>query len=125
MATAAERVEQLSKTFLKKEMFVIISTVAVPREKIVEVLPAHLEHQMKLEKQGIMFAAGPMFKEDGSGGRGLIVIRADSFDAAKAIAESDPFHKLGLRTFTIERWEINEGRYMVQVDYSDQSVKIL
>lgn len=125
MTTAAERVEEMSKGFLKKEMYVIISTVAVPRDKIVEVLPEHLEHQMRLEKQGIMFAAGPMFKEDGTGGRGLIVVRADSFEAAKAIAESDPFHKRGLRTFTLERWEINEGRYMLQVDYSDQSVKVL
>ena len=125
MATAAERVEEMSKPYLKKEMYVIISTEVVPRDKIVEVLPEHLEHQMRLEKEGIIFAAGPMFKEDGKGGRGLIVVRADSFEAAKAIAQSDPFHQRGMRTFTVERWQINEGRYMLQVDYSDQSVKIL
>lgn len=124
MVSSAERIEQLSKTFLKKRLYVVISTVAAPRPKIEEVLPEHLEHQIKLEKRGILFAAGPMFKEDGAGGRGLIIIRADSFDAAKAIAESDPFHKRGLRTYTIERWQLNEGRYTVEVNYSDQSVNV-
>ena len=29
-------------------------------------------------------------------------------------------HKLGLRRFTIEEWQLNQGRVSVQIDFSDQ-----
>jgi uncharacterized protein len=76
------------------------------------------------KKAGILFAAGPVANENGSPAGGLIVIRAESFEAARAIADSDPLHKAGLRTYTIWRWTVNEGSYGVRVNYSDQSVTI-
>ena len=110
---------------LGKELFVIITTAAVdPTSKeYQETLPAHLDHQVRLEKEGIMFAAGPMMTEDGKR-RGLIVIRAGSYDEARKIADRDPYHKSGLRTYTVEKWTVNEGTYSVRVNYSDQSMTI-
>lgn len=110
--------------FLGKQLYVIFTKPVAPREALDKVLPQHLEHQVKLEKSGIMFAAGPMVNEDGSTAGGLIVIRADSFAAAKAIADSDPYHRAGLRTYTLTRWTVNEGAYTVRINYSDQSVAI-
>lgn len=110
--------------FLGKQLYVIVTKPAAPRAEIEKLLPDHLAHQVKLEKDGIMFAAGPIANEDGSPAGGLIVIRADSFAAAKAIADSDPFHRAGLRTYTLMRWTVNEGAYTVRVNYSDQSVVI-
>jgi uncharacterized protein YciI len=55
---------------------------------------------------------------------GMIVIRADSFAAARAIADSDPYHKNGLRKYTLTRWTVNEGSYGIRVNYSDQTVAI-
>jgi uncharacterized protein len=66
-----------------------------------------------------------MFEEDAKApGRGMIVVRAASFDEARAIADSDPFHKAGLRGYTIEKWIVNEGSYTVTVNYSDQTAAI-
>ncbi len=110
--------------FLGKELYVIVTKPAAPREAIERLLREHLEHQVKLEKSGIMFAAGPIANEDGSAAGGLIVIRAESFAAAKAIADSDPYHRAGLRTYTLMRWTVNEGSYSVRINYSDQSVTI-
>jgi hypothetical protein len=124
MPEASERVQQMTRGMLGKQLYVIHTTPAAPREKIMELLPAHLEHQVRLEKSGTMFAAGPMVEEDGSPAGGLIVIRAESFAAARAIADSDPLHKAGLRSYTIRRWTVNEGAYSVRVNYSDQSVSI-
>jgi uncharacterized protein len=110
--------------FLGKQFYVIVTKPVAPREALDKVLPEHLEHQVKLEKSGILFAAGPMANEDGSTAGGLIVIRADSFAAAKAIADSDPYHRAGLRTYSLTRWTVNEGAYSVRINYSDQSVSI-
>jgi uncharacterized protein len=124
MPDAMERAQQMTRKMLGKQLYVIHTTPAAPREQIVPRLPDHLEHQVRLEKSGIMFAAGPMANEDGSAAGGLIVIRAESFEAAKTIADSDPLHQAGLRTYTIRRWTVNEGAYSVRINYSDQTVAI-
>ena len=47
---------------LRKDLYVIFTRPVAPKEKIflMELLPKHLERQVELEKQGILFAAGPM-----------------------------------------------------------------
>ena len=117
-------VRRMTARMLGKTLYVVHTVPAAPAEQIAGLLPAHLEHQIRLEKAGIMFGAGPMANEDGSPGGGLIIIRADSFAAARAIVDEDPMHKSGLRTYTIRRWTVNEGSYTVKVNYSDQSVSI-
>jgi uncharacterized protein YciI len=106
MQDAIERARQMTGKMLGKQLYVIHTTPVAPREQIVPRLPEHLEHQVRLEKSGVMFAAGPMTNEDGSADGGLIVIRAESFDSARRIADSDPLHKAGLRTYTIRRWAV-------------------
>lgn len=118
------KVRQMTAKMLGKTLYVVHTVPAASAEQIAALLPAHLEHQVRLEKAGIMFGAGPMANEDGSPGGGLIIIRADSFEAARAIVDEDPLHKSGLRTYTIRRWTMNEGSYTVRVNYSDQSVRI-
>ena len=124
MQDAAERVKQLTAKFLGRQLYVIHTVPKVSREELDAMLPAHLEHQIQLEKTGIMFAAGPMANPDGTPAGGLIVIRAKDFAEATAIAVSDPFHQAGLRSYTLRRWTVNEGSYSVRVNYSDQSVAI-
>jgi uncharacterized protein YciI len=121
---APQATQHRPRNFLGKELYVVITTPAAPREELDKMLPEHLAHQVRLEKEGIMFAAGPLTKEDGSRFGGLFAIRADSFAAAKAIADSDPFHRAGLRTYTLMRWTVNEGSYGIRVNYSDRTVVI-
>jgi uncharacterized protein len=54
----------------------------------------------------------------------MFVLRANSFEEARAIADADPLHKAGLRTYTLMRWTVNEGSYGVRINYSDQTVTI-
>ena len=118
MAISDQQHHDLTKNFLGKELYVIVTTPVAPREELDKLLAEHLAHQVRLEKQGIMFAAGPMTGEDGARVGGMIVIRAESFAAARAIADSDPYHKAGLRTYTLTRWTVNEGSYGIRVNYS-------
>ena len=125
MAKAETDVRAITEKFLGKELYVVLSTPAASRDEIAPHMTDHLAHQVSIEKRGILFAAGPMFEKGAAApARGMIVIRAGSFEEADEIAASDPLHKLGLRTYSIERWIINEGSYTATINYSDQSVSI-
>ncbi|WP_407495737.1 YciI family protein [Pseudooceanicola sp. MF1-13] len=106
---------------LGKEMFVVLTSPAKTMDDIKAVLPEHLAFQRGLEAQGIMFAAGPLADRDDPetwGGEGMVLIRAASLDAAKQIADSDPMHSSGARTYVLRRWLINEGGFTLRVGFS-------
>jgi uncharacterized protein len=115
-----------TKDMLQKDLYVIFTRAVAPREEIMKMLPQHLERQVELEKQGILFAAGPMEPQDDTKPRtGMIIIRADSFEHANEIAMGDPFHASGLREFDIWNWSMNEGSFTVTINYSDKSAAVI
>ncbi len=125
MNNPEEAANKFTHGYLGKELYVIFTIPNATREEMMPVMPDHLARQVELEKQGILFAAGPMFEEGGKAPvRGMVIVRANSFDEARAIADADPFHKAGLRTYTLDRWVVNEGSYTVNVKYSDQSMTL-
>ena len=114
----------LHEKMLRKRLWVVITKAVASGEELSKVLPAHLAHQIRLEKEGIMFGAGPLSNADGSPtGTGMIIIRAETESAARRIADQDPFHSSGLRTYTLQQWSLNEGRLNITIDFSDQSYK--
>ena len=59
-------------------------------------LPAHLDYQIKMERDGILFGAGPLFKEGETVPYGgMIIVRAKDEAEARAHADADPFHAAG------------------------------
>ena len=119
-----QRLQELLGGFLRKEVYVVVTT-PVSSPEIRPKLLDHLENQVKLEKEGVMFAAGPLFDEGAEGPvAGMFVVRATSFAEARRIADSDPLHQAGLRTYTIRKWQINEGQVQLKVNFSDQTAEI-
>ena len=115
-----------TKDMLQKDLYVIFTRPVAPREEIMKLLPKHLERQVELEKQGILFAAGPMEPEDSDKTRtGMIIVRADSFEHANEIAMGDPFHAEGLREYEVWNWSMNEGSFTVTINYSDKSADVV
>ncbi|RFA12101.1 hypothetical protein B7R22_16840 [Subtercola boreus] len=115
-----------SHDLLAKKLYVVSSKPTNGLGPISAVLDEHVKFQTKLEVDGIMFAAGPLASEDLQEwlGEGLFMYRAGSMDEAVKIAESDPMHSSGARTFTVREWLLNEGTYTVQVFYSAGRPKI-
>jgi uncharacterized protein YciI len=80
---------------------------------------------VRLEKEGLLFAAGPLLDErDRFNGVGLYVLRARSRAHARELADADPFHALALRTYRLQPWQVNEGAFIVKIDYSDGTYRI-
>jgi uncharacterized protein len=123
--TVSPAAAALLAKMLRKRLWIVITKAVAPSEELSKVLEAHLQHQIRLEKAGIMFGAGPLSNPDGSPtGTGMIIIRAESEAEARRIADQDPFHSSGLRTYTLQQWSLNEGRINISVDFSDQSYRL-
>ena len=107
---------------LRKALYIIFSEPTSTADQRRAIHPQHLAHQYDLERRGILFAAGPFVDEDGkTQGPGMIVIRAGSEAEARAIADSDPYHKAGFRQYRLQRWMMNEGSFGVKLNFSDGS----
>ncbi len=52
-------VEEMHERMLKKPLWVVMTRAVKPPEEVRQHLKAHLEHQIRLEKDGIMYGAGP------------------------------------------------------------------
>ncbi|MEP3346358.1 MAG: YciI family protein [Litoreibacter sp.] len=109
---------------LALELYVAQSTPAKAPEDVKASLPDHLAYQAQLEAQGKLAFAGPMSDETGEHmqGMGLIIYRADSLEEAQALAQADPMHKSGARSFQMRRWMINEGSLNLSVGLSTKTV---
>ncbi|MBW8791812.1 MAG: YciI family protein [Rhizobium leguminosarum] len=58
--------------------------------------PTHVEHLNKLNAEGTLKIAGPFLDDDGKPCGSLIVVEAESKEAALALADADPYAKAGL-----------------------------
>lgn len=120
VAWADYKAQAKARGALALELYVAHSTPAQGPEAVKAALPDHLAYQAELERAGQLAFAGPMSDETGDHmqGVGLIIYRADSLEAARALAEGDPMHKSGARSFVLRRWMINEGSLTLRVGLS-------
>jgi uncharacterized protein YciI len=117
--------EQDKPRVVTNNLYAVLTTPLVQRDRILEALPDHLAYQVSLEERGIMFAAGPLFDKDDAPPRaGLIIIRAGSFAEAREIAEADPMHARGLRSYTLDKWQINEGGFTLKVQFATHVARL-
>jgi uncharacterized protein YciI len=122
----AQDVLAASKGMLQKQLYVVFTKPVSGMGPVMAQLPVHLEYQMKLERDGIMFGAGPFWTDDEQKweGEGMVVIRAKSIAEARAIAAADPMHASGARSYTVRPWLLNEGTMTLQINYSSGKVNV-
>ena len=114
-----------SSEMLNKDLYVVFTKPKNGMKAVMENLEEHLKFQVSLEKNGVMFGAGPFWEDNDIdwNGEGMVIIRANSLDHAKQIAASDPMHQSGARNFTVRPWLLNEGNIQVSLDYSTGKFK--
>lgn len=117
---AEAEVARLKAKMWKKVYFVMTRRVVDPA-RLAPVVLEHYRWIIALEKAGRVFASGPVFDKDDSQGAGMTVFRAGTWDEAEELAASDPFCRSGAVEFQLSRWQINEGRVSMHLDFSDQT----
>ena len=112
---------------LAKKLYVVFTMPTNGLGPIMENLDEHLAYQNKIQNEGIMFGAGPFSDdtEENWGGEGMVIIRADSLAAATAIADNDPMHKCGARSYRIRPWLLNEGKVTVEMTFANKSLEVI
>ncbi|SOC43384.1 hypothetical protein SAMN05892877_11181 [Rhizobium subbaraonis] len=67
--------------------------------------PEHVAHLNRLNEEDKLAFAGPFLDADGKPNGSLVVVKADSIEAARALAEADPYAKAGLfATVDVKPW---------------------
>lgn len=123
MTGEAEEIERLKSRMIMRSFYVMFRTIVDPT-RIQAAMLDHYRWIIDLEKQGLVFASGPLFAEEGRPGVGMTIFRVADGAAADALAAGDPFVLSGGATFEIKRWQINEGRVTIAVDFSDQTYRL-
>ena len=123
----ADDVRAACEGMLQLQLYAIFTKPANGLGPVMEKLEEHLEYQISMEKNGILFAAGPFWTDDEQQwrGEGMVVVRAQSLGAARAIAEKDPMHASGARTFEVRPWLINEGTLTLRLKSFDQELQAI
>jgi uncharacterized protein YciI len=85
--------------------YVYILTIVVERSAYEVHLPAHREYLQQLDAAGTLVLSGPFTDRRG----GMVLIRAESEAAARAIAEADPLVENGVDTYELRHWRITGG----------------
>ena len=58
--------------------------------------PAHVDYLNTLNAEGKLVLAGPTLGEDNKPTGSIVIVEADSLEAAQALAAGDPYAKAGL-----------------------------
>lgn len=76
---------------------------------------SHIEWLERMEADGKLVLSGPLGLPDWDG-TGMAIMRSESLAAAQALAETEPFHKLGVRRNRVMAWNVNEGTLLLRVE---------
>ena len=91
-------------------------------QSLVPHLAEHLDYLIALEAEGKIFASGPM-NVPGSGD-GMTILKVETEEEARAIAQADPLVAKAGRTFTVHPWTVNEGQMTVTVSFSRMALSL-
>ena len=73
--------------------------------------PDHLAFLEGLKSEGALILAGPFLDDAGKPCGSLVVVKADTQEAAQAMLEADPYQKVGLFASTdLRPWNWTFGR---------------
>ena len=70
-----------------------------------DVIKKHVEHLKRLNKSDQLVLCGPFTDYDG----GIVIIKTESIEEAKIIAESDPFITEGFSTYELRTLELADN----------------
>lgn len=84
-------------------LYVILLSINHGKKLTESVIREHISFLRNLEEKNQLVLCGPFLDYKG----GMVVIRAESMEQAKVIAESDPFITSGLESYEIRTMEVS------------------
>jgi uncharacterized protein YciI len=127
-ADSAARAASLNASLSREQTYVLMLRPNLDAPELAsrdELRIRHHEFLVGLERQGILFGAGPFVdRGEKPSGSGMIIIRAESREEAARIAAEEPYTKAGLRLIDIVPWQRNEGSMRLEIRLADGFLRI-
>lgn len=122
--TASQETADLLAPMIKKTLWAVLSTAKVSSAEMEPHAAQHLRYMKSLEAKGLLWGSGPFIVPGVVVGDGLTIFNvADEADVHRLMAE-EPLTKLGLRTYSVHRWELREGRIAIEFFFSQSKVAL-
>jgi uncharacterized protein YciI len=113
MSDLTAAILELTKTNLKKRLFVALNYPIKPEPEIVPHVPEHLKYMAEHEDK--VFLSGPFIKSGRLVDEGLMILKTDREEDALEFMYNEPLVKRGLRRFELKVWEIREGSLTIRI----------
>ena len=124
MLTAAQEVSALLAPMIRKTLWVVLSTAQVSSAEMEPHALEQLRYMMGLEEQGALWGSGPFITPGRIAGDGLTIFNVpEETDVHRLMAE-EPLTKLGLRTYTVRKWELREGKVTINLMLSQSRIAL-
>lgn len=125
MSGADQTIAARTKSLLGMQLWLVHFDKPESLDALSPHLEGHFEYALGLERDGRLFAAGPIRNAAGElEGQGLFILRAATRDEAMALAMADPIAAAGVRKVRVEHWTVNLGTLDLRLRYSDQRLAI-
>jgi uncharacterized protein len=100
---------------IRKSLWVVLSKAVVPSAQMEPHAPEHLRYMNGLEEQGRLWASGPFVQPGVLVGDGLTIFNASNEEDVHRLMQQEPLTKLGMRTYSVHRWELREGQIPISL----------
>ena len=84
--------------------YLVLSRRKATPEEMGANIQGHLAWMQRQHQDANVLFSGPTTDRT----TGIYVVRADSVEQARSIADTDPFHELGLREYEMLEWEVHQ-----------------
>jgi uncharacterized protein YciI len=115
MNSTSEETAALLAPMIKKSLWVVLSTASVPSAQMEPHAREHLRYMNSLESQGLLWGSGPFVVPGVVVGDGLTIFNAADEATVHRLMAEEPLTKLGLRTYTLRKWELREGKISIDL----------
>ena len=101
MPDQSAEVEAIKSKMLQKSYYLMFRNV-VDGSLVPDLMLDHYQWLIRLEKQGKVFASGPMFDKDGEKSAGVTVFSTETWEEAEVLDAEDPFFSAGAMEYSLK-----------------------
>ena len=118
MTSTSEQTASLLASMIKKSLWVVLTKAQAPSAEMEAHAPAHLRYMNGLEEKGVLWGSGPFVTPGRVVGDGLTIFNVALEAEVHHLMDEEPLTKLGLRSYSVRKWELREGRITVDLRLS-------
>jgi uncharacterized protein len=119
MSPVSQEVDDLLASMIKRPLWVVLNSRKASSAEMEPYVAEHLKYMNELEGRGLLWGSGPFIEPGVVVGDGLTIFNvAEEADVHELMAE-EPLVKRGLRSYSVRKWELREGRISIDLNLSE------